>query len=69
MRAVSVLVIACPCAMGLATPLAVISATNKLSETGVIFKNGEAILIKQAQLQQAICLLLIVNYLFPAAQY
>lgn len=43
MRAVSVLVIACPCAMGLATPLAVISATNKLSETGVIFKNGEAI--------------------------
>ena len=43
MRAVSVLVIACPCAMGLATPLAVISATNKLSETGIIFKNGEAI--------------------------
>lgn len=43
MRAVSVLVIACPCAMGLATPLAIISATNKLSETGIIFKNGEAI--------------------------
>lgn len=42
-RAVSVLVIACPCAMGLATPLAIISATNKLSEIGIIFKNGEAI--------------------------
>lgn len=43
MRAVSVLVIACPCAMGLATPLAVISSSTKLSETGIIFKNGEAI--------------------------
>lgn len=43
MRAVSVLVIACPCAMGLATPLAIISSSTKLSETGIIFKNGEAI--------------------------
>lgn len=43
MRAVSVLVIACPCAMGLATPLAIISSSAKLSETGIIFKNGEAI--------------------------
>ena len=43
MRAVSVLVIACPCAMGLATPLAIISAATKLSEIGIIFKNGEAI--------------------------
>lgn len=43
MRAVSVLVIACPCAMGLATPLAIISSSSKLSELGIIFKNGEAI--------------------------
>ncbi len=43
MRAVSVLVIACPCAMGLATPLAIISSSAKLSESGIIFKNGEAI--------------------------
>lgn len=43
MRSVSVLVIACPCAMGLATPLAIISSATKLSEIGIIFKNGEAI--------------------------
>lgn len=43
MKAVSVLVIACPCAMGLATPLAIITALSRLSHEGVIFKNGEAI--------------------------
>ena len=43
MKAVSVLVIACPCAMGLATPLAIITASSKLSETGIVFKNGESI--------------------------
>lgn len=43
MKAVSVLVIACPCAMGLATPLAIITASSRLSETGIVFKNGEAI--------------------------
>ncbi len=43
MKAVSVLVIACPCAMGLATPLAVITASSRLSHEGIVFKNGEAI--------------------------
>ncbi len=43
MRAISVLVIACPCAMGLATPLAIIMSAKKLSEIGLLFKNGEAI--------------------------
>lgn len=43
MRSVSVLVIACPCAMGLATPLAIIVASARLSETGIVFKSGEAI--------------------------
>ncbi len=43
MRAISVLVIACPCAMGLATPLAIITSAKKLSESGLLFKNGDAI--------------------------
>lgn len=43
MKAVSVLVIACPCAMGLATPLAIITASSKLSEIGMVFKNGKAV--------------------------
>jgi len=43
MRAVSVLVIACPCAMGLAIPLAIINSISKLMSIGIIFKGGEAI--------------------------
>ena len=43
MRAVSVIVVACPCAMGLATPLAIINSTSKLMNIGIIFKNGQSI--------------------------
>ncbi len=43
MRAVSVIVVACPCAMGLATPLAIINSASKLMNIGIIFKNGQAI--------------------------
>ena len=42
-NAVAVLIIACPCALGLATPMSILVATGKAAQSGVLFRNAEAV--------------------------
>jgi Cu+-exporting ATPase len=42
-NAVSVLIVACPCAMGLATPVSIMVATGRAAEMGILFRKGDAL--------------------------
>ena len=53
MAALAILLIACPCALGIATPLAIWAAMGRASEVGVLFRHGDA--IQKLAATKAIC--------------
>ena len=49
-NAVAVLIVACPCAMGLATPTSIMVATGRAAQMGVLFRKGDALqLLREAE--------------------
>ncbi|MCU0817989.1 MAG: cadmium-translocating P-type ATPase [Beijerinckiaceae bacterium] len=42
-NAIAVLIIACPCAMGLATPISLLIGTGRAAEAGILFRSGDAL--------------------------
>ncbi len=53
-NAVAVLIIACPCALGLATPMSIMVATGRAASLGVLFKDAEAIEVMR-KVQTLVC--------------
>src|SRR3546814_9460244 len=53
-NAVAVLIIACPCAMGLATPTSIMVGTGRGAEIGVLFRKGDA--LQQLRAAQVVAL-------------
>src|SRR5690606_32645864 len=42
-NAMAVLLVACPCALGLAAPISILTATAKAAKAGILFKDGQAL--------------------------